>query len=180
MSLDKPPNGNPGTAFTIKLRQPDKQVQEADDLEFHAFFPNTGSVLIFGAKPLIESLLEEHKKQLSFYNGKLTKNRVPIRIRLTHSVKVKGKKYVYCGRFIYGKDDSYFGVLDNVLLRKEHIKEKWNKVGPPPINPLEGFKYQVLVVNGDESDHIIVPYNLYTNHKFTHLFTDYTRYRIMG
>ncbi len=178
MALDPPPNGHPGTSFVIQLKKPDNKEQEEVEVERDAFFQTFGSVLVYGAKPMLEAMLEDHKKQLSTYNGKLTRNRIPIRIRLTHSTTVKGRKYIYCGRYVYTKSGEFCGHADNVVLRRDYIKEKWSKVGPPPKNPLEGFKYQIVVANELETDDIIVPYSLFVNPNFHHLLKQYTHYRL--
>lgn len=178
MSLDKPPNGHPGTAFVTEVKKPDEKERENTEVERDAFFTTFGSVLVYGSKPMLEAILTDHKKKLSTYNAKLTRNKIPIRIRLTHSTVVKGRRYVYCGRYVYGKDDTFHGKVDNIVLRRDHIKEKWNKLGPPPKNPLEGFKYQVVVANENETDDIIVPYNLFMDQRFHHLLKPYTHFRL--
>ena len=178
MSINDPPGGEPGTAIVIDLPKPDGKEKEEVEVFQDAVFSLTGAVLVLRGKGVLDALLFDHKKRLSDYNAKLVENKIPLRIRLTHSVTVKGRKYVYCGRYIYGKDGKFEGKLDNAVLRNDYIRGKWNEVGPPPMSPLDGFKYQVVVDGGMETDMIIVPYNLFVDQRFLHLFTDLQRFRL--
>lgn len=178
MSLDKPPTGHPGTAFVIPLKKPDNKVKEKTEVERDAFFTTFGAVLVFGARQVLESMIADHKKKLSQYNSKLTRNKIPLRIRLTQTTTTRGRKYTYCGRYIYGKDGTYYGKLDNVILRRDYLREKWEKIGPPPTNPLEGLQFSIVVANEKETDNIIVPYNLFVKDNFNHILQPYTHYRL--
>lgn len=178
MSLDKPPKGHPGTSFVIQLKKPDNKVKEETEVERDVFFPTFGSVLVYGALPALESMIADHKKKLSLYNSKLTRNKVPLRIRLTQTATVKGRKYTYCGRYIYGKDGTYYGKLDNVVLRRDHLRDTWDKIGPPPINPLEGLQFTIVVANGKKTTDVLIPFNLFNRDKFNHILKIYTHYRL--
>lgn len=178
MSINDPPEGEPGTAIVIELKRPDLKEKEEVAIFQDAVFSLTGAVLVIRGKPVLDALLLDHKKKLSDYNAKLKTNRIPLRIRLTHSVTTRGRKYIYCGRYIYGVDGTFHGKLDNAVLRNDHIREKWNTVGPPPISPLDGFKYQVVVDGGVETNMIIVPYNLFIDQRFSHLFHNFQRFRL--
>lgn len=178
MSLNDPPQGEPGTAIVIKVPRPDHKAKEEVSVFQDAVFSLTGAVLVIRGKPVLDALLFDHKKRLSDYNAKLAMHKIPLRIRLTHSVTIRGKKYVYCGRYIYSTKGKFHGKLDNAVLRNDHIREKWNKVGPPPVSPLDGFKYQVVVDNGIETTMIIVPYNLFIDNRFSHLFHSFQRFRL--
>ena len=178
MSINDPPPGEPGTAIIIKLKGPDEEEIENTAVFQDAVFSLTGAVLVIRGKPILDALLFDHKRALSEYNKKLLENKIPLRIRLTHSVIDRGKKYVYCGRYIYSTRGKFHGKLDNALLRNDHIREKWNKIGPPPVSPLDGFKYQVVVDNGAETNMIIVPYNLFIDNRFSHLFKHFQRFRL--
>lgn len=178
MKLNKPPGGHPGTAFVIQLKRPDNKVKEETEVERDAFFTTFGAILVYGAKTVLEALIADHKKQLKLYNSKLTRHKIPLRIRLTQTVVVKGRKYTYCGRYIYGKDGTYFGKLDNIVLRRDHLQGKWDKIGPPPQNPLEGLKYTVVVANDNVTTDIIVPYNIFIKDNINNILKDYTHYRL--
>lgn len=178
MSLDKPPTGHPGTSFVIQLKKPDNKVKEKTEVERDVFFPTFGSVLVYGVRHVLESMIADHKKQLSRYNTKLTRNKVPLRIRLTQTATVKGRRYTYCGRYVYGKDGTYYGKLSNVVLRRDHLRDQWDKIGPPPINPLEGLQFTIVVANGKKTDDVIVPYTHFVNEQFNHILTSYTHYRL--
>lgn len=178
LALTPRPQGEPGTAFTVKLPRPSNKEREETDIWQHATFAQFGAYMVWGVKPTLEKLIQEHKKKLTTYNQKLGRAKIPLRIRLTHTTTSKGHKYVYCGRFVYNKDGSYFGVLENTVLRNE-LKENWNTVGPPPRNPLEGLSYRLFNADGVETDIIIVPYNLYHDPRFSHLFAKHTRTRVV-
>lgn len=178
MSINDPPQGEPGTAIVIELPRPDLKEKEDVAVFQDAVFSLTGAVLVIRGKPVLDALLFDHKKRLSDYNAKLKESKIPLRIRLTHSTTVRGKKYVYCGRYIYGSDGKFHGKLDNAVLRNKYIREKWNEVGPPPMSPLDGFKYQVVVDAGMETNMIIVPYHLFIDQRFTHLFANFQRFRL--
>jgi len=179
LSRNPPPSGEPGTAFTIKLPKP--TIKDAEDRQIlnDTNFMQMGSYLIFGVRPILENLLSEHKKELSKYNRLLGRYKLPFRIRLTHTTVAKGRKYVYCGRYIYKKNGEFFKKLDNAVFRNE-LKEDWNNVGPPPRNELEGLTFRIFIANGEETDNIIVPYNLFHDSRFHHIFANYTAIRLGG
>ena len=179
LSLDPQPKGEAGTAITFKSRRPNEDERVKREQDFHATFQDAGSYLVFGVRPILEKLIAEHKKELASYNKRLGRAKIPIRIRLTHSVPYKNTKYVYCGRYLYTKDNKYIGQMSNAVLRNE-LKEKWTKEFVPPKNPLEGLKYKIFVANGQETDGVVVPYDLLHNPNFFHIFQKFTRVRLGG
>lgn len=168
----------PGTSVVIKLRRPDPAKKEVADTLRDAFFPTFGSVLVWDARNIIDGLLEDYQKQLSIYNQKLKKYRIPLRIRIKHSTEEKGRKYIYCGRYLYTDKGKYVGKIDNAVLRNDYIREKWNIVGPPPRNVLDGFKYSVVVTRAGEQQHVVIPYNIFHDERFHHLFDKLTAMRL--
>lgn len=179
MSLNDPPIGEPGTAITIKVSPPDKEAAVKLEQDRDALFPDTGSFLVWGIRPTLENLLNEHKKELTKYHRLLGKHKINLRIRLTHTTIERGVKYTYCGRYVYTKENKYVSKLSNAVLRDE-MKEKWNKIGGPPKNPLEGLKFRIFRANGEKTDCCVIPYEHYYNHKFGHLFMGKTAVRMGG
>lgn len=165
----------------IQLKRPDLDQIAKEDMENDAFFPNFGSILVFDVLSTLKGLMKEHKLELVKYNKILKENKIPLRIRLTHTVTVSNRKYVYCGRYVYttlpGNKREYKGKLDNIILRNE-LKDKYNKVGPPPDNSLEGLKYQIVQTGKRSTNHVIIPQNTFNNPKFHHLFKKQTHFRI--
>jgi hypothetical protein len=179
MTLPPRNNSPEGTSYVIKLKEPDNELKQDVEGFQAAVFPLFGSILILNARPILDGFLEAHKKKLSSYNAKLAKNKIPIRIRLTHTTVSKGHRYSYCGRFIFRKNGKYVGKLDNTVLRNEYIRDLWNKVGPPPVNPIEGFSFRIVTdESGMETNNIIVPYGKYVDNKYNHLFTNLIKYRL--
>lgn len=164
-------------AFVVKVRHPTNEEREDVEKFQHTIFDQVGAYLVWGAKPVLDALVVEHKKELTKYNQRLGRAKIPLRIRLTHSTVSRGKKYVYCGRYLYKKSGEYVSKLDNAVLRNE-LKERWNSIGPPPANPLDGLQYRIFIANGGETDHVIVPYHLYHDPRFNHLFIQFTRVRL--
>ena len=179
LSRNPPPSGEPGTAFTIKLHEPTSEDAEEKQAFIDTNFMQMGSYLIWGVRNVLNNLVTDHKKELAKYNRLLGRHKIPFRIRLTHTVTVKGRKYVYCGRYVYKKTGEFWGKLDNAVFRNE-LKEDWDKVGSPPHNPLDGLTYRVFSANGEETECVIVPYNLYHDSRFYHLFANYTAIRLGG
>lgn len=179
LSLDPKPTGEAGTAITIKVIPPDENEKHQEDLNFQALFEDSGSYLIWGVRPVLEKLIAEHKKELIKYNRMLGRKKIPYRVRLTHTVTRKGNKYVYCGRYLYTKDNKYVDLLSAVVLRAE-LKDRWSKELIPPKNPLEGLGYKIFVANGQETDNVVVPYELMHDPRFFHIFSKYTRCRLGG
>jgi len=179
MTLPPSKNSPEGTSYVIKLKEPnDAEKHDVEGFQA-AVFPLFGSMLILNARPILDGFLQEHKKKLSAYNAKLTRNKVPIRIRLTHTTVSKGHKYSYCGRFVFRKNGKYLGKLDNTVLRNEYIRDMWNKVGPPPANPIEGLSFRIITdETGMETNNIIVPYGKYVDEKYNHLFGNLVKYRL--
>ena len=177
LSLDQPPEGEAGIVVTVKRTPHDDSEKVKREQEEHALFPDTGSYMIWGARPMLERMMSAHKKDLTKYNQKLGRLKISVRIRLTHTVTRRGNKYVYCGRYLYTKDNKYIGKMDNAVLRNE-MKELWTANNMPPNNPLEGFSYKIFVANGQETDEIIVPTYLITDPRFGHLFQKFTRRRL--
>ena len=179
LSLDPKPKGEAGTAVTIKIPKPNEEARVKKEQDFQTTFIDAGSYLVMGVRPVLERLITEHKKELTTYNKKLGRAKIPIRIRLTHTVTRRGSKYVYCGRYIYTKDNKYIGLMDNAVLR-EQLREKWSSALMPPRNPLEGLKYKIFMANGLETDNIVIPFELLHNPMFFHIFQKYTRVRLGG
>lgn len=179
LSRNPPPSGEPGTAFTIKLPKPTAVEAEEKQVLMDTNFMQMGSYLIWGVRPVLDNLLKDHKKELTKYNRLLGRHKIPFRIRLTHTTTVRERKYVYCGRYVYKKNGDFWGKLDDAVFRNE-LKEDWDKVGGPPHNPLDGLSYRIFSANGKETDCVIVPYNLYHNGNFHHIFANYTAIRLGG
>lgn len=179
LSLPPKPTGEAGTAITIKLDPPDETAKEQEKLDFQATFVDAGSYLVWGVRPVLEKLIAEHKKELIKYNRMLGRKKIPYRVRLTHTVTRKGNRYVYCGRYLYTKDNKYVDKLSAVVLRAE-LKDRWSKELIPPKNPLEGLSYKIFIANGQETDNVVVPYELMHDPRFFHIFSKYTRSRLGG
>lgn len=179
LSLPPKPTGEAGTAITVKLEPPNETLKQEEELSFQATFEDTGSYLIWGVRPVLEKLIGEHKKELTKYNQMLGRKKIPYRVRLTHTVTRRNNKYVYCGRYLYTKDNKYVDVMSAVVLRAE-LKDRWSADLIPPKNPLEGLKYKIFVANGQETDSVVIPYELLHDPRFFHIFQKYTRIRLGG
>jgi hypothetical protein len=177
MSSKKKQAGAPGTAVVIKTRSPYVEDREKVDLFKDAFFPHTGSVLIFNMFTVIENLIKEYEKELRKYNRKLANHKIPFRIRVRHTLTEKGTNYCYTGRYIYGTDKKYKGRADNTVLRNR-LQEKWNKIGPPPRSELDGISFEIVKTEEGETDCIVVPFGVYTNPKFSKFFSGKKYFRL--
>ena len=169
--------GAPGTAVVIKTRSPNVEDREREDLFKDAFFPHTGSVLVFGMCPVIEKLIKEYEAELRKYNKKLANHKIPFRIRVNHTLDEKGSTYRYTGRYIYGTNKKYMGRADNTVLRNR-LQAKWNKIGPPPRSQLDGLKFEVVTTEEGKTDCIIVPFGVFTNPRYSKYFSGKKFFRL--
>lgn len=116
-------------------------------------------VRIIGGYRRIADIQREYEEELREYNDLI--RRLGFYLKPTHVVVVKGRKYVYHGRYWW---------------KIVHIREggrtkiKWKYLGKnvcenvpkPPLNPLEGLSYV------KENDDIILNMNSFL--RFKHLF----------
>jgi hypothetical protein len=65
-----------------------------------AFFPMTGSVVIFGGAPIVENEVQKQEKLLQDYNKKLCEHS-GLFIRPRQTVRTHTQKYFYIGRYVY-------------------------------------------------------------------------------
>lgn len=188
MTVTKQEGKAAGGVTRLQLARPVATDLQQKDADAETYFPNYGSYMVFGVQKTLEALLLSYKKQLSAYNARLTALKIPLRVRAHHSVEVRGKKYVYAGRYLFRKDrvkaggklvtrEVYLGKMDNALLRNE-MKDRWVEAGPPPDSPLEGLHYTVVTAGSAGTGAVIIRGGDYINPGLRHLFAGKTAYRL--
>lgn len=174
--------GEVEVATIEKILEPKVSPKEVTEKGEDAFFPKYGSVLVFDARDTLMALLEETKAALRAYNEKLEQAGLEVRLRAEHAVTIRGRKYYYCGRYVYKrgggkKGERYVGRFDETVLRNE-VGEKWGQFPFPPKNVLEGLKFQVVTSRGRETGAVIIPAELFNEDRIKRLFKDVTWFRL--